>query len=265
MKLLPYGGLTALYPCLLAAALATAPAQASSPIAHAADKDCADFATQEQAQAYFISLGGPASDPDRLDGDGDGQACDSLPSGNVSPPPPPPPPGPSPIAPAKRATTYTARIIKVIDGDTIKVKLSSGARRTARLIGGDTPETKRPGTAVECGGRQATDSMVRLAYFRGTDTNGDRLLDAGKGRGRRVTLKTDPTQDTKDRYGRLLVYARTSPGVELMETQIRRGWASVYIYANRPFQRTGIYQAASVRAKALNKGVWGRCAGNFHA
>lgn len=37
------------------------------------------FAYQEDAQAYFISLGGPASDPDRLDGDHDGQACDSLP------------------------------------------------------------------------------------------------------------------------------------------------------------------------------------------
>jgi Excalibur calcium-binding domain len=45
----------------------------------AGDKDCADFSTQAQAQRYFQSKGGPARDPDRLDGDGDGRACESLP------------------------------------------------------------------------------------------------------------------------------------------------------------------------------------------
>jgi len=43
------------------------------------DKDCSDFKTQKEAQAYFISKGGPASDPDRLDSDKDGVACESLP------------------------------------------------------------------------------------------------------------------------------------------------------------------------------------------
>ncbi len=47
--------------------------------ARAADKDCADFSTQAQAQQYFISKGGPSQDPDRLDGDGDGIACEDLP------------------------------------------------------------------------------------------------------------------------------------------------------------------------------------------
>ena len=42
------------------------------------DKDCSDFSTQAQAQRYFESKGGPARDPDRLDSDHDGQACDSL-------------------------------------------------------------------------------------------------------------------------------------------------------------------------------------------
>lgn len=43
------------------------------------DKDCSDFPTQEQAQAFFISQGGPAKDPHRLDQDHDGVACESLP------------------------------------------------------------------------------------------------------------------------------------------------------------------------------------------
>jgi hypothetical protein len=43
------------------------------------DKDCGDFATHAEAQAFFISQGGPSSDPNRLDADNDGQACEALP------------------------------------------------------------------------------------------------------------------------------------------------------------------------------------------
>lgn len=41
-----------------------------------ADLDCSDFSTAHEAQAYFIAHGGPANDPNRLDGDGDGYACE---------------------------------------------------------------------------------------------------------------------------------------------------------------------------------------------
>ena len=43
------------------------------------DRDCGDFATQAEAQAFFIAAGGPGQDPHRLDGDGNGLACESLP------------------------------------------------------------------------------------------------------------------------------------------------------------------------------------------
>jgi hypothetical protein len=55
------------------------PALADNHPVHASDRDCPDFSNQAAAQSYFISLGGPASDPDRLDADGDGIACESLP------------------------------------------------------------------------------------------------------------------------------------------------------------------------------------------
>jgi micrococcal nuclease len=45
----------------------------------AGDKDCSDFSTQAEAQRYYEAKGGPAQDPDRLDADHDGSACDSLP------------------------------------------------------------------------------------------------------------------------------------------------------------------------------------------
>jgi len=43
------------------------------------DRNCGDFTTQAEAQAFFEAAGGPDSDPHRLDGDGDGVACASLP------------------------------------------------------------------------------------------------------------------------------------------------------------------------------------------
>lgn len=42
-----------------------------------ADKDCSDFDTQPEAQAFFEAH--QPGDPHRLDGDGDGEACESLP------------------------------------------------------------------------------------------------------------------------------------------------------------------------------------------
>lgn len=42
------------------------------------DKDCKDFSTQAEAQRFFESEGGPATDYHGLDRDGDGVVCESL-------------------------------------------------------------------------------------------------------------------------------------------------------------------------------------------
>lgn len=52
------------------------------------DLNCSDFATQEEAQAV---LDANPSDPNYLDGEGDGVACESLPSAPASASPPPSP------------------------------------------------------------------------------------------------------------------------------------------------------------------------------
>lgn len=64
----------------------------------AADKDCADFSSQAEAQEFYESQG--PGDPHRLDADGDGVACESNPcpcssgggssddGGDSAPPPP---------------------------------------------------------------------------------------------------------------------------------------------------------------------------------
>lgn len=43
------------------------------------DRNCGDFSTQREAQAFFEAAGGPASDRHWLDGNQDGVACESLP------------------------------------------------------------------------------------------------------------------------------------------------------------------------------------------
>lgn len=44
--------------------------------------NCADFSTQPEAQSFFEKVGGVDNDLNRLDGDKDGLACESLPIGN---------------------------------------------------------------------------------------------------------------------------------------------------------------------------------------
>jgi Excalibur calcium-binding domain len=75
MSLAPVRRIAALALALaaLAAVLAAAPAAAFQ------DRDCADFATQRQAQHYFKKHGGPRHDPSRLDADHDGIACEDNP------------------------------------------------------------------------------------------------------------------------------------------------------------------------------------------
>ena len=59
----------------------------------------------------------------------------------------------------------TARVERVIDGDTIHVRVE-GKSRTVRLIGVDTPETVHPTKAVQYFGQEATPSPRRRLQVR---------------------------------------------------------------------------------------------------
>lgn len=277
----------ALVVLVAAAVLAIAPSASAAPVS-AADLDCSDFATQAGAQSYFLSRGGPSSDPDRLDADGDGIACESDPcpcSYSTTPAPPPPAdadsdgvpdstdacptqpaqtsngcPPPPPPPPAR--TSFYAVVTAVVDGDTIRVRRGLYRTYTVRLIGIDTPETKRPGTPVECGGPHATSDMFRLGFTRPRDTDGDGLYDRKGGKGRRVKVTTDPTQDRRDRYGRLLAYVKSAQG-SLAGKQLRAGSAAVYVF-EAPFEQLAAFQAAEAAARDASRGVWGKCSGDFH-
>ena len=224
--------------------LAVLPVAASlvlvAPATAATDRDCVDFPHQAAAQRFFVAQGGPQSDPHRLDdvGEGNGVACESL---------------PCPCSRTRRKAVEKARriaatVVAHVDGDTIKVRERGKSKRlhTVRLIGIDTPETKRPGVSVECGGQQASASMVNLAP-----------------KGSRVLLRTDPSQQTRDRYDRLLAYVQRG-GRDIGRAQISRGWAMTYVYGSKPFLRVDVYRRAESEASRARRGVHELCGEDFH-
>ncbi len=93
--------------------LALAAGAVSPPQAAARDYDCADFASQAEAEEYLLP-----GDPYNLDGDSDGIACEDLPcpcsytsGGGETPPESPPPP---PYEVSKRAARRLAK--QLVDG-----------------------------------------------------------------------------------------------------------------------------------------------------
>src|SRR4051812_28594636 len=79
-----------------------------------------------------------------------------------------------------------ATVVRVIDGDTIVVKVGD-TEEHVRLIGIDTPETHKPGTPVECYGPEASAHLTEL-------------LPPG------TTVRLERDRDTRDVYRRLLAY-----------------------------------------------------------
>ena len=134
------------------------------------------------------------------------------------------------------------RITSVADGDTVNVRLTSGAYRRVRLLGIDTPEVY--GGVVGCGGPAASVAMKRMLPP-----------------GTRVKLVSDTTQAAVDRYGRLLRYvSRVSDGKQVNRAQVYLGNATVYVYDGVPFKRTREYRVAEAAAKAVPRGIWKACA-----
>ena len=93
--------------------------------ANAADKDCSDFATQKQAQIFFLNAGGPQQDPNYLDSDNDGIACEDNPCpcyyGTKPPADNPPATPPPPPAPVRSSLDLSANRTSGITGEKVRM------------------------------------------------------------------------------------------------------------------------------------------------
>jgi micrococcal nuclease len=129
-----------------------------------------------------------------------------------------------------------APVVRVIDGDTIVVRLDGGDE-DVRLIGVDTPETVKPDTPVQCFGERASHFTKRLLE------------------GRRVRLVFGV--ERRDVYGRSLAYVRL--GRRFVEAMlIRRGLArSLTIPPNDRF--APLLRRLERRAALAGRGLWGAC------
>lgn len=199
------------------------------------DRDCSDFPNQAAAQRFFLAAG--PGDPHRLDSEGDGVACETLPCpciGRGTPQGPGQTTGP---APGPKIYRETGNVVQVLDGDTLKVRLRAGGIVSVRMLGINTPERGR------CGASDATDSLRKLAPVRST-----------------VHLVSDPSQAAKDRHGRLLRYVARQGGYkDLSYRQAWNGYTKPYVFGGKPVRRHRDYVSAINNARSNDRGAWGMC------
>lgn len=146
------------------------------------------------------------------------------------------------------ASRSSGRIVSVADGDTVTVRLDSGATRSVRLLSIDSPEkyATRYGSPDECGSLAASAFMERFD-------------------GRRVVLISDPSQESVDRYGRLLRYVHLPGDKDLGGSEVARGLAMPYLF-DTPAHRYPRYRRSAEAARAVGRGTWGPpCDGDFHS
>lgn len=133
------------------------------------------------------------------------------------------------------ASEEQAKVLKVVDGDTIHVQLSDGKKEKVRVIGIDTPETKDPRKPVQCFGKEASAQMSRLVN------------------GKTVTLERNPAED-RDKYGRLLRYVALD-GEDIGARMIAEGYA--FSYKRFPHPRLEAYNQLEKEARGALRGLWG--------
>jgi micrococcal nuclease len=125
-------------------------------------------------------------------------------------------------------------VTRVVDGDTFRM----GDERV-RLIGVDTPETKKPGSPVECFGKKASAFTTKM-------------LDQEE-----VVLTLDVEE--RDRYGRTLAYVkRKRDGFDINRELIKRGYAlPLTIPPN--VKHADAYRELGAKARDRGRGLWSAC------
>lgn len=130
----------------------------------------------------------------------------------------------------------------VYDGDTIGVNIS-GVNEKVRLIGVDTPETQDPDFPVQCYGPESS------TY---SENN---LLD------KEVRLESDPTNQNRDRYDRLLRYVYLKDNTLWNQKLIDEGYG--FAYLRYPFTKLETFEASEKNARNQKKGLWAACSTNI--
>lgn len=131
----------------------------------------------------------------------------------------------------------TATVSRVVDGDTIEISPAIDGISDVRLIGVDTPETKKPSCTPQPYGAEAS-------AFTTTQLQGQQVI-----------LEFDV--EKTDRYDRLLAYVYTSGGAMFNDTLLREGYAQLATFPPN-VKYVERFQEAQAEARAAAKGLWGQ-------
>jgi micrococcal nuclease len=214
---------------LLLLALSSVALSVHTPPVAGQSLDCDDYDSQIWAQiVYEIDPVGYAA----LDPDGNGFACEEVPSGAA------PVLWTSQIPPGSQPVT----LIEVTDGDTIRVEVD-GREEPVRLILIDAPETRDPNNPPECFGQEATTYLTWLLSLGGN-----------------LYLETDLSD--RDRFGRLLRYVWLDFGdgeVYLVnEAMVRAGYAAFSTFPPDVKYVEEMREAGQF-AREYGYGLWSGC------
>lgn len=141
------------------------------------------------------------------------------------------------VVPAAAQTALEGVVVRIVDGDTIHVRLGERLERV-RYIGVNTPEVHHPSKGEQPGGREAAVVNRELVN------------------GRRVRLELDA--QPRDRHGRLLAYVwvdETMVNAEL----VRRGFAQVMTVPPNVRHQT-LFLRLQREARAAGRGLWSETA-----
>lgn len=132
-------------------------------------------------------------------------------------------------------------MVKVVDGDTIVVRIGDTEERV-RLIGIDTPETKKPDTPVQCFGPEAS------AFTAG-------LLPPG------TAVRIERDVEARDRFDRLLAYVHLAEDGTFVNLEIvRQGYARLLTIPPN-VAHADEFVAAARAAEQDDVGLWAGCSG----
>ncbi|OFX80598.1 MAG: hypothetical protein A2X17_05690 [Bacteroidetes bacterium GWF2_41_61] len=129
-------------------------------------------------------------------------------------------------------------VTKIVDGDTFVIDDGSKKGARVRLIGVDTPESRKTGRK-EIGyyGKEAKDFMTNLIL------------------NKRVRLEYDVNK--YDQYMRILAYAYLEDGTFINEYLVESGYAMVMTFPPN-VKYSELFLKKQQEARAKNRGLWGK-------
>ena len=142
-------------------------------------------------------------------------------------------------SPSSTHIATNALVVKVVDGDTIEVRIDGGSEiEKIRLLGINTPESVAARRPVHCFGKEASNLAKQLME------------------GKRITLKEDVQADDRDKYGRLLRNILLEDGTDVNALLVKEGYAYAYVSFPLNKDRKAEMRRLEQEARTAKRGLW---------